>query len=90
MSLSPWNPNSWGYSIDRPFRDDPWGLFEPEPLDYLPELSLLVSPFTQRGLRSRSGTPALQQSLQQREREVVSDKDKFQVSPLNRVENFAK
>ena len=61
------------------------GLFEPEPLEYWPESSLLLSPFDRRfsglpirALRSRGiGSPAAKQI-----REVVSDKDKYQVRLL--------
>lgn len=78
--ISSWNPYSLGYYVDHPHREDPWGLFEPAPLDFWPESHLLVAPFGGRGLRSRGvDTPALERSLQQRGREVVSDKEKYQV-----------
>ena len=74
----------WNYDPYSPFivetprlPRDPWGLFEPEPLEYWPESSLLMSPFglPSRALRSRGiGTPTAKQI-----REVVSDKDKYQV-----------
>lgn len=79
MALGLWNPYS-NFYMDAPVRD-PWGLFEPEPLDFWPESNLLA-PFgiSKRGLRPYGiGSPALERSLQQHRREVVSNKDKYQV-----------
>ncbi len=69
MALWNYDPYS-AFIMDTPrLSRDPWGLFEPEPL------STLLSPIglSRRALRSRGiGSPAVI-------REVVSDKDKYQV-----------
>lgn len=71
----------WNYNpYSAPSYRDPWGLFEPEPLgnwDFWPETSLMVSPFD---LPRRTRTlPFTTGMMKLPPREVLSDKEKYQV-----------
>ncbi|XP_046439209.1 alpha-crystallin A chain-like isoform X2 [Daphnia pulex] len=74
----------WNYDpytcVDTTRRRDPWGLFEPEPNTYWPESQFL------RSLRSHGviGSPAIKHPHSTRE--IVSDKEKYQVTL--QVEDF--